>query len=102
MVQRWDRDADTVRAQREAVEQVAGLPIVSGELRDRLEQVSREHERVAPSVNKVRRRIGGWYRQELRSLVGPIPPPVNDLGATLDLVGKAGRSLPANADATDR
>ncbi|CAA9572581.1 MAG: hypothetical protein AVDCRST_MAG33-2687 [uncultured Thermomicrobiales bacterium] len=93
LVRVWDRDADTIRGQREAVEQVAGLPVVSGELRERIERSAWQQGRIAPSLNKVRRRLGGWYRSELRGLVGPIVPPVDDLGAILDRVGRAGRSL---------
>jgi len=93
LVRCWDRDADTIRGQRDAVEQVAGLPIIAGELREKIEQAAIQAGRVTPSVNKVRRRIGGWYRTELRELTGPIAPPVDDLAAVLDRVGRAGRSL---------
>lgn len=93
LVRVWDRDADAIRSQRDAVEQVAGLPIVAGVLREQIERAAVNAGRVAPSVNKVRRRIGGWYRTELRTLVGPIIPPVDDLGAVLDRIGRAGRSL---------
>ena len=93
MIREWDRDAEAIRSQREAVEQVAGLPIIAGELRSRIEREALARGRVAPSVNKVRRRLGGWYRSELRDLVGPIRPPVTDLGSILDRIGRAGRSL---------
>ncbi|HEV2527773.1 MAG TPA: hypothetical protein VGT61_04880 [Thermomicrobiales bacterium] len=93
MIRQWDRDAESIRSQREAVEQVAGLPIVAHELRSRIEREALARGRVAPSVNKVRRRLGAWYRSELRELVGPIRPPVTDLGSILDRVGRAGRSL---------
>ncbi len=93
LVRAWDRDADTIRGQRDAVEQVAGLPIIAGELREKVERAAFDAGRVAPSVNKVRRRVGSWYRSELRDLVGPIVPPVDDLGAVLDRIGRAGRTL---------
>lgn len=93
MVRDWDRDADFVRNQRQAVEQVAGLPIIAGELRLRIEQVASGAGRLPPSVNKVRRRLGGWYRQQLRERVGPVEPPVDDLDAVLRRVGAAGRQL---------
>lgn len=93
LVRGWDRDADMVRSQRDAVEQVAGLPIVAAELREKIERSAAGAGRVAPSVNKVRRRIGAWYRSELRELVGAIVPPADDLGAVLDRVSRAGRSL---------
>ena len=93
LVRSWDRDAESVRGQREAVEQVAGLPIVTGELRELIERTAFDAGRVPPSLNRVRRRLGGWYRGELRALVGAIEPPVADLGAVLDRVGRAGRSL---------
>lgn len=93
MVRDWDRDAESIRAQREAVERVAGLPIVSGELREVIEHASLQAGRVPPSLNKVRRRLGGWYRDELRQRVGPVLPPVDDLGAVLERVARAGRAL---------
>jgi hypothetical protein len=93
MVWQWDRDAEFVRSQREAVEQVAGLPVIAGELRNQIERQAAASGRIPPSVNKVRRRLGSWYRAELRELVGPIRPPVSDLGSILDRVGRAGRSL---------
>lgn len=93
MVREWDRDVDIVRGQREAVEQVAGLPVQSSQLRELIEQVSIGSDRVPPSINKVRRRLGGWFRSELRDRVGPIDPPVDDLGSTLDRVARASREL---------
>ena len=93
MIRSWDRDAESTRNQRAAVEQVTGLPIVTGELREQIERVSVATGRVPPSLNKVRRRLGAWYRRELRQQVGPIDPPVDDLGAILDRVGRAGRDL---------
>jgi len=93
LVREWDRDADLIRGQREAVEQVAGLPIIAGELREKIDRAAYAAGRLPPSVNRVRRRIGSWYRTELRESVGPVLPPVDDLGAVLDRIGRAGRSL---------
>ncbi len=98
LVREWDRDADLIRGQREAVEQVAALPIIAGELRDRIGRAAFASGRLAPSVNRVRRRIGSWYRTELHQLVGPVMPPVDDLGVTLDRIGQAGRSLMPGLD----
>jgi hypothetical protein len=93
MVRDWDRDAEEIRGQRDAVEQVAGLPVVTGELRELIERASTQAGRVPPSLNKVRRRLGAWYRSELRLLVGPVLPPVGDLGVVLNRIGGAGRGL---------
>lgn len=93
MVRDWDRDSEEIRGQRDAVEQVAGLPVVTGELRELIERASTQAGRVPPSLNKVRRRLGAWYRSELRLLVGPVLPPVGDLGVELNRIGGAGRSL---------
>ena len=98
LVREWDRDADLIRGQREAVEQVAALPIITSELRDQIGRAAFASGRLAPSVNRVRRRIGSWYRTELHQLVGPVMPPVDDLGVTLDRIGRVGRSLMPGLD----
>lgn len=103
MVRQWDRDAEFVRNQRQAVEQVAGLPFIASELRLRIERAAAHEGRMPPSVNKVRRRLGGWYRQQLQERIGPVDPPVDDLDAVLRQVGAAGRQLmPALGRETDR
>lgn len=80
----WEEDLEVVRNQRTAVEQVAGLPMANRDLRAIVEREAERLSLAAPSVNKVRRRLGAWYRAELRAQVGDLRPPVHDLGAELD------------------
>jgi hypothetical protein len=93
IIQRWNSDVDTIRDQRTAVEQVAALPITSKDLRTQIDNLSRELGQAPPSVNQVRRRLGAWYRRELRERVGPLRPPVPDLPAALSRVARAGVTL---------
>ena len=93
LIRRWDADVQTVRAQRLAVEQVAGLPVVNRDLRDLINQLSMASGVEAPSMNKVRRRIGAWYRGQLRDQFGPIEPPVENLPQTLRDLGRFAATL---------
>ncbi|MGH2561606.1 MAG: hypothetical protein ACRDJH_21270 [Thermomicrobiales bacterium] len=88
----WNADAGTVRSQRAAVEQVAGLPITGRELRDLIGRIAAGVEQ-PPSVNQVRRRLGAWYRQEIRKRVGPLRPPVADVSHALQAVAAAGTEV---------
>ncbi len=91
---RWNDDVQTVRNQRAAVDQVAGLPIHNRELRAEVERLSQAMGAPEPpSLNQVRRRLGAWWRGELRSQVGPLAPPVADLPAALSAVARVGREL---------
>lgn len=91
---RWNDDVQTVRNQRSAVDQVAGLPVHNRELRAEVERLSLAlGAPEPPSLNQVRRRLGAWWRRELRSRVGSIAPPVADLSAALASVARAGREL---------
>lgn len=93
LIQDWNVHVDIIRNQRAAVDQVAGLPLGGRELRDRVDRRALQAGFTAPSANKVRRRIGAWYREQLREKVGPILPPVADMDATLRDVAHAGTSL---------
>ncbi len=91
---RWNDDVQRIRNQRAAVDQVASPPLASRELRPQIEELAAALGAIeAPSLNKVRRRLGGWWRAELRERVGPLLPPVADLTAELDRVAAAGRDL---------
>jgi hypothetical protein len=93
LIRQWDADVQTVRNQRAAVEQVAGLPIPGRELRPMATRIAEGLGAEPPSANQVRRRLGSWYRGELRDQVGPIMPPVTDLQAELRRVAAAGREV---------
>jgi hypothetical protein len=88
----WDADVEAVRSQRAAVEQVAGMPVPSRDLRDWIAQAVRPGEE-PPSINQVRRRLGAWYRAQLRERCGPMWPPVENFGAQLQQLGRAAASL---------
>ncbi|HET7092967.1 MAG TPA: hypothetical protein VFI22_05795, partial [Thermomicrobiales bacterium] len=96
-------DVQTVRNERAAVEQVAGLPMGSKELRPLVARLADEAGvEQPPSLNQVRRRLGAWYRRELRQRVGPLSPPVPNLPTALREVAAAGAAiapaLPAEAE----
>jgi hypothetical protein len=94
----WDADVQTVRDQRAAVDQAVGLPIPGRDLRPMIERIAASAGGEAPSMNQVRRRLGVWYRAELRERVGPITPPVKDMRTTLRLVAAAARELAPRAE----
>lgn len=89
----WNIEIDRVREQRQAVEHVAGLPIQNRDLRNLVQKMADQRGLEAPSLNQVRRRLGNWYRQELRDRVGPMPPPIVDFGDALQRLGKAGAEV---------
>jgi hypothetical protein len=55
-----------------------------------------------PSVNQVRRRVGAWYRRQLRDRIGPLLPPVSDLPSRLAEIGKVGAELAPRLEAEAR
>ena len=89
----WDLDVDVVRNQRVAVDQVAGLRIPSRELRRIVEETSEALGETPPSLNQVRRRLNAWHRARLREAVGPLTPPIDNLGDCLQELGKVAASL---------
>jgi hypothetical protein len=98
----WDADVDSVRAQRAAVEQVAGLPLMSKELRGWIETASRQAGCEPPSANQVRRRLGAWFRAQLREQVGLMSPPVENFGEQLREVGRVAATLTPRLEAETR
>ncbi len=99
LIRAWDADVESIRNQRAAVEQVAGLPIPGRELRSMANRIAERAGAEPPSANQVRRRLGAWYRGELRDRVGPISPPVENLGSVLKLVAAAGRDVAPRVEA---
>jgi hypothetical protein len=98
LIRRWDADVVTIRNQRAAVDQAAGLPIPGRDLRPRAAQIAQAVGADPPSANQVRRRMGVWYRGVLRDRFGPISPPVADLPSILRQLGEAGRDLEPQAE----
>ena len=93
IVEQWDARAEMVRQQRTAVNQVTSLPIVNRELRRQIEDAAASAGVVPPSINKVRRRLGAWFRDRLRDDFGPIIPPVEDFSSVLMSLSTRAREL---------
>jgi hypothetical protein len=98
LIRRWDADVQTIRNQRAAIDQVAGLPIPGRDLRPMAARIALAVGADPPSANQVRRRLGSWYRGVLRDRFGPIPPPVADLPSILRQLADAGRDLGPQAE----
>jgi hypothetical protein len=93
LVLAWDAEVQTVRAERASVEQVAALPLLTRDLREIIAAESAALGAEAPSTNQVRRRVGAWYRGQLRELVGPMRPPIADFPKALQDLAKAGAKV---------
>lgn len=89
----WDADVEAVRRDRAAVEQVAGLPVLTRDLRAAIATAARGGTGDPPSVNQVRRKLGAWYRAELRREIGPLAPPVIDLPRAIDRIEEVARRV---------
>ena len=98
LIWQWDADVQTVRNQRASIEQVAGLPIPGRELRPRAAAIAESFGAEAPSANQVRRRLSAWFRAELRSRIGPVNPPVENLPEILRHIASIGKELAPQAD----
>lgn len=89
----WDVDVERTRANRAAVDQVTNLPILNRDLRELIAKVALDLGIEAPSMNQVRRRLGSWFRGELRDRVGPLNPPVDNLPSALRDLAAIGAEL---------
>lgn len=104
IIEQWDAQAETVRAQREAVSEATALPVVNRELREKLEKAAKAAGvEQPPSLSQIRRRIGAWFRDELLERFGPLMPPVADFPATLRDLAVATEGLRGDVEReTDR
>jgi hypothetical protein len=98
VIQRWDSVAETVRSQRDAVNKTTAVPIVNRELREQLEKAALAEGVTPPSLNKVRRRIGSWFRDQLIEDFGPIMPPVSNFPRVLQQLDRRARELRPELD----
>ena len=100
----WDADVQPIRSQRAAVDQVTALPIVNRDLRELIARMAaRAGVAEGPSVNRVRRLLGGWYRAQIHEKVGPMPPPISNFAEALgDLARVAAATTPALETETRR
>ncbi|MCC6315179.1 MAG: hypothetical protein IT337_14340 [Thermomicrobiales bacterium] len=93
LIVRWNEDVQTIRNQRSAVDQAAGLPLYNKELRVQVAALAAGAGVEPPSLNQVRRRVGAWWRGELRHRVGPLSPVATDLPKALEALAQAGTDL---------
>lgn len=98
LIRQWDDEVQEIRDQRSAVDHVANPPIPGKELRDRVVQIAAKSGKEPPSANKVRRRLGSWYRHEIRIRVGVIQPPITNLSLVLAQVAAAGKAVAPELD----
>jgi hypothetical protein len=98
LILHWDADVERIREQRAAVDRAAGIPLRGHEVRELVERYSRKAGRPGPSVNQVRRRLGGWYRAALREKVGPMNPPIADLNMALDQLASVAVEVARHAE----
>lgn len=102
----WDADTESVRARRAAVDQVTSLPVMTRDLRNAIAAVVGEDIEAGPSVNQVRRKLGAWFRSELRAAFGPMYPDEPDFAERLRELGKLSaqfaKAIPERTDAIVR
>lgn len=89
----WDVDVERTRANRTAVDQVTNLPILNRDLREMIAKLAIDLGIEPPSMNQVRRRLGSWFRGQLRERVGPLNPPVDNLPDILRQLAAIGAEL---------
>lgn len=102
LILEWNADVDLVRRQREAVDRVAGFPIRGLEVRALIEAHHQQTGHAVPTVNQVRRRLGGWYRQALVDQIGPMEPPISDLNAALARLALVAKQVATRAESETR
>jgi hypothetical protein len=89
----WDVDVERTRANRTAVDQVTNLPILNRDLRDLIAKLADDLSIEPPSMNQVRRRLGAWFRGQMRERVGPLNPPIDNLPDVLRQLASIGAEL---------
>lgn len=93
LIWQWDSDVQAIRNQRASVEHVSSLPIPGRDLRPTTARIAAALGVEPPSANQVRRRLGAWYRSELRQRVGPVQPPVDNLPTVLRHIAEVAQEL---------
>ncbi len=95
----WDGLAEENRRQRVEVDHVASIPLGGPDLRRQIAEAAAAAGVEPPSVNRVRRRVGAWYREELLRAFGPLDPPVANFSVVLEQLALHARSLKAHIPA---
>ncbi len=83
LVLQWSVDADATNQQRVIVDRELALPLAGKVLREWAAVDAAALQVELPSMNQVRRRLGGWYRRRIHDRVGTIEPPIEDLRPVL-------------------
>lgn len=99
LILQWNADVETIRAARTSVDQAASLPILNRDLRALVGRLAEDRALDPPSLNQVRRRLGAWYRGQLRERVGPLEPPVPDLPRMLAEISQIGTAIAPRLEA---
>lgn len=93
LILRWNDEVEAIRAQRAEIDRVTGLPFMTKDLRALTVRAMKGIPGDPPSANQIRRRLGAWFRGQLREELGPIAPPVDDLDPVLKSASAAAKRL---------
>lgn len=99
LVARWAEDAESVRADRTAIEQAAALPLPNRELREWVLADATAAGLEAPSLNRVRKTLQRWVQAQVLDDVGIIPPEQGDIGRHIDRIRMLVAEIAPNARA---
>lgn len=80
LIANWANDAERVRADRNAINQAAGLPLANRELREWTIVDANAAGLQPPSLNRVRKELQRWVHTQLLGEVGVIEPGQQDVG----------------------
>ncbi len=89
LVLEWSADADATNRQRAIIDRELALPLAGRELREWVSVDAAVLKVEPPSMNQVRRRLGGWYRRSIHDQVGTVVPPLEDLRPVLKQLAAA-------------
>ena len=89
LIQAWDAEAESIRAQRVAVGRASQLPMPSRELRALVEREAKRLGVGEPSLNYVRRQLANLTRERLQAEFGVLDPPLDEDGRTLAAISTA-------------
>lgn len=92
LMRAWDRDVERIRRQRQAMQQVVGMPLsgaeyrnISAETLDNLEPERR------PSRNRLRKALGARYTKDVLERTGVVWPSTKDFTSELERVAEESR-----------
>ncbi len=86
LIAQWAEDAESVRADRAAIEQAAALPLPNRELREWVLADATAAGLEAPSLNRVRKTLQRWVQAQVLEEVGIIRPEQGEVGRHIDRI----------------